>query len=53
MPETVSPGEVAHTLSEHHGGTTTGEKHTERIEIVGAILLAIVAVVLGAALLSR
>lgn len=43
MPETVSPGEVAHTLSHHHG-TTAGEKHAERIEIVEAILLAIVAI---------
>jgi hypothetical protein len=44
MPETVSPGEVAHTLSHHHGGKTAGEKHAERIEILEAILLAIVAV---------
>jgi hypothetical protein len=43
MPETVSPGEVAHTLSHHHG-KTAGEKHAERIEILEAILLAIVAV---------
>lgn len=43
MPETVSPGEVAHTLSHHHG-KTAGEKHAERIEIIEAILLAIVAV---------
>ena len=43
MPETVSPGEVAHTLSHHHG-TSAGAKHAERIEIVEAILLAIVAV---------
>jgi len=41
MPETVSPGEVAHTLSHHHG-RSAGEKHAERIEIVEAILLAIV-----------
>ena len=44
MPETVSPGEVAHTLSHHHGHKTAGEKHSERIEILEAILLAIVAV---------
>jgi hypothetical protein len=44
MPETVSPGEVAHTLSHHHGHNTAGEKHAERIEIIEAILLAIVAV---------
>jgi hypothetical protein len=44
MPETVSPGEVAHTLSHHHGHKTAGEKHAERIEIIEAILLAIVAV---------
>jgi hypothetical protein len=44
MPETVSPGEVAHTLSHHHGGKTAGEKRSERVEIVEAILLAIVAV---------
>ena len=43
MPETVSPGEVAHTLSHHHG-KPAGEKHAERIEIIEAILLAIVAV---------
>ena len=43
MPETVSPGEVAHTLSHHHGHSA-GEKHAERIEIVEAILLAIVAI---------
>ena len=43
MPETVSPGEVAHTLSHQHG-KTAGEKHAERIEILEAILLAIVAV---------
>ena len=44
MPETLSPGEVAHTLSHHHGHKTPGEKHAERIEILEAILLAIVAV---------
>jgi hypothetical protein len=43
MPETVPPGEVAHTLSHHHGASA-GEKHAERIEIVEAILLAIVAI---------
>ena len=43
MPETLSPGEVAHTLSHHHG-KTGGEKHAERIEIIEAIQLAIVAV---------
>ena len=43
MPETHSPGEVARTLSHHHG-KTAGEKHAERIEIIEAILLAIVAV---------
>lgn len=43
MPETISPGEVAHTLSHHHG-KTAGEKHAEWIEIIEAILLAIVAV---------
>ena len=43
MPETLSPGEVARTLSHHHG-KTAGEKHAERIEIIEAILLAIVAV---------
>jgi hypothetical protein len=43
MPETVSPGEVAHTLSHHHG-KSAGEKRAERIEIVEAILLAIVAI---------
>ena len=43
MPETLSPGEVAHTLSHHHG-KSAGEKHAERIEILEAILLAIVAV---------
>jgi hypothetical protein len=44
MPETVSPGEVAHTLSHQHGHKTAGEKHAERIEIIEAVLLAIVAV---------
>ena len=44
MPETVSPGEVAHTLSHQHGHKSAGEKHAERIEIIEAILLAIVAV---------
>jgi len=43
MPETVSPGEVAHTLSHHHEHSA-GEKHAQRIEIVEAILLAVVAV---------
>ena len=42
MPETVSPGEVAHTMS--HGHETKGEGHAARIEIMEAILLAIVAV---------
>ena len=44
MPETISPGEVAHTLSHQHGHKTPGEKHAERLEILEAILLAIVAV---------
>lgn len=44
MPETVSPGEVAHTMSHHRGHKTPGEKHAQRIEIIEAILLAIVAV---------
>jgi hypothetical protein len=44
MPETLSPGEVAHTLSHHHGPKSPGEKRAERIEILEAILLAIVAV---------
>jgi len=43
MPETVSPGEVAHTLSHHHEHSA-GEKHAQRIEIVEAVLLAVVAV---------
>jgi hypothetical protein len=40
MPETVSPGEVAHTLGHHHHGG----QHAELIEICEAILLAIVAI---------
>jgi hypothetical protein len=44
VPESLSPGEVAHTLSHQHGHKTAGEKHAERIEILEAILLAIVAV---------
>jgi hypothetical protein len=47
MPETVSPGEVAHTLSHHHGGKTAGERRAELIEIVEAIVLAIVAVAIA------
>jgi hypothetical protein len=42
MPETVSPGEVAHTLSHDHGHAS--ERHTTRIEILEAILLAVVAI---------
>jgi hypothetical protein len=47
MPETVSPGEVAHTLSHRHGGKTAGERRAELIEIAEAIVLAIVAVTIA------
>jgi hypothetical protein len=43
MAETVSPGEVAHTLGHGHGHAATSRR-AELIEIAEAILLAIVAV---------
>jgi hypothetical protein len=43
VAETLSTPEVAHTIGHHHG-KTQAEKHAERIEILEAILLAIVAV---------
>jgi hypothetical protein len=43
VPETLSTPEVAHQIGHHHG-KTRGEKHAERVEILEAILLAIVAV---------
>jgi hypothetical protein len=41
--ETLSTPEVAHAIDQHHGKTRS-EKHAERIEILEAILLAVVAV---------
>jgi hypothetical protein len=41
--ETLSTPEVAHAIGHHHG-KTKAEKHAERIEILEAILLAVVAV---------
>jgi hypothetical protein len=41
--ETLSTPEVAHAIGHHHGKTKS-EKHAERIEILEAILLAVVAV---------
>jgi hypothetical protein len=43
MPETVSPGEVAHTLGHHHAQETMSRR-AELVEIGEAILLAVVAV---------
>jgi hypothetical protein len=44
VPETLSTPEVAHTIAHQHGHKSAGEKRAERIEILEAILLAIVAV---------
>jgi hypothetical protein len=41
--ETLSTPEIAHAIGHHHG-KTKAEKHAERIEILEAILLAVVAV---------
>ena len=43
MPETLSTPEVAHAIGHHHRKTRS-EKHAERVEILEAILLAVVAV---------
>src|SRR5438034_803877 len=43
VAETLSTPEVAHAIGHHHG-KTKGEKHAERVEILEAILLAVVAV---------
>jgi hypothetical protein len=43
VAETLSTPEVAHAIGHHHG-KTRGEKHAERVEILEAILLAVVAV---------
>jgi hypothetical protein len=43
VPETLSTPEVAHAIGHQHG-KTKGEKHAERVEILEAILLAVVAV---------
>jgi hypothetical protein len=44
MPETVSTAEVAHELGHHHGQSETVSRRAEIIEILEAVLLAIVAV---------
>jgi hypothetical protein len=45
VPETLSTPEVAHAMGHrHHRDKTRGEKHDERVEILEAILLAVVAV---------
>jgi len=44
MPETVSTAEVAHELGHHHGHHETVSRRAEIIEILEAVLLAIVAV---------
>ena len=44
MPETLSTPEVAHAVGHHHGAKSEGGKHETLIEILEAILLAIVAV---------
>jgi len=44
MAEPVSPHEVAHAVAHGHGGEHTNNRKLERIEIVEAVLLAIVAV---------
>jgi hypothetical protein len=43
VAETLSTPEVAHAIGHQHG-KTKGEKHAERVEILEAILLAVVAV---------
>jgi hypothetical protein len=42
--ETISTPEIAHELSHHHHHRSKSEKHAERVEILEAILLAVVAV---------
>jgi hypothetical protein len=44
VPETLSTPEVAHTIGHTHGPKSEGRKHETLIEILEAILLAIVAV---------
>jgi hypothetical protein len=44
MPETVSTGEVAHTIGHPHSPHTKASRRAELIEIAEAILLAIVAI---------
>jgi hypothetical protein len=44
MPETVSGAEVAHELGHHHGGHESMSRRAEVIEILEAIVLAVVAV---------
>jgi hypothetical protein len=44
VPETLSTPEVAHAVGHHHGAKSKGGKHETLVEILEAILLAIVAV---------
>ena len=44
MPETLSTPEVAHAVGHQHGAKSEGGKHETLIEILEAILLAIVAI---------
>ena len=44
VPEGLSPTEVAHHLGSHHGPASSGRRREEVIEILEAIVLAIVAV---------